>query len=173
MGGGRLGGAGKFGAPSPMMRPCQEVVEEMARANDDEGNIYRDRLGPYRGVQPAFYRNHPVIFDQESTSLHPRARFLGGSLTHGKGILGTIFSGSFQQGKNRLIIYGDPKTGKPSSWTLYEWLGSGKFWPETNTELYEWKRLPNAQAALTQRGFYELLTTFETGAYKKPGDERK
>jgi hypothetical protein len=130
------------------------------RIDDDEGNVLRDTLGPYRGNNPALYSDQPAIFDQESTPPQPGLHFLGGALTENKGAWGTILSRSFQQGKTRLIIYGDPKTGKPSSWTLFEWVGSGRKWPATNTEIYEWRRAPNAKAALGKKGFYESYYRF-------------
>jgi hypothetical protein len=129
--------------------------------NDDDGNTYRETLGPYRGNQPAFHNSHPVIFDQESTPPMKRIGILSGALTPEKGIVGTLGSESHHHGKTRLIIYGDSKTGEPSSWTLLEWVPSGKKQPNTNIELYEWRRAPNAKAALAKDGFHESYSKFE------------
>jgi hypothetical protein len=38
---------------------------------------------------------------------------------------------------------------------------SGKKHPNTETEIYEWKQLPNAKAALKKDGFYESYKQFK------------
>ena len=141
--------------------------------DDDADNTYRDELGPYRGNHPALLSDSPVIFDQESTPPNPTIGLLAGSLTPDKGFWGTHLSQSHHLGKTRLVIYGDPKTGKPSSWTLFEWVGSGKKQPETNTEIYAWRRIPNAKMALSRDGFYESYLRFRQTSHAAPGDGGK
>ena len=141
--------------------------------DDDAGNTLRDELGPYRGNYPALLGRRPVIFDQESTPPHPNIGLLAGSLTPNKGIWGTDRSQSHHLGKTRLVIYGDPVTGKPSSWTLFEWVGSGKKQPNTNIEIHEWRRIPNAEMALRRDGFYESYFKFRQTSHAAPGNDGK
>lgn len=129
---------------------------------DDEGNDFRDSLGPYRGTkQVSLHNNHPVIFDQESAPPMVGPATLLGAFTPDKGIAGTRSSKSYEHGKTRLVIYGDAKTGKPSSWTVLEWLPTGKTNPNTGIEVYDWKQLPNAKAALNKDSFYESYKQFK------------
>lgn len=135
-----------------IISPFPQAMSQRLRSdNDDDGNIYRPTLGPYRGAQPAFHQEHPVIFDHKSSAPMKAAGLLSGALTSEKGLLGTWGSESYNRGMTRLIVYGDAKTGKPSSWMLLEWAPSGKKQPNTNTELYEWKRVPTAKAALAKK----------------------
>jgi hypothetical protein len=54
---------------------------------DDEGNDFRDLLGPYRGTkQVSLHNEHPVIFDQESAAPMVGPGLLSGALTSDKGI---------------------------------------------------------------------------------------
>lgn len=133
----------------------------------DDGNLFREELGPYRGNELAFYKADPVIFDQNSTAPHPGISILSGALTPDKGIGGTLLSGSHLNGKTRLVIYGNPKTGKPSSWTLLEWTGTGEYQHDTGSEKYEWRRIPNAKAALSKDKFYECYSAFKRSTHSK------
>ena len=128
--------------------------------DNDGGNFLRETFGEYRGAQPSFYSNHPVIFTHESSAPDKLLHFISGALTSGKGIGGTATSLSFLHGQTRLVVYGDPKTGKPSSWTLLEWTGTGKKYPETDTEVYGWRRVSNAKTALSKTGLYESIRAF-------------
>jgi hypothetical protein len=140
--------------------------------SDDEGNVYREILGPYRGSQPAFFNNDSPIFQQDSTTPLKGMGLLTGALSS-HGALGTLGAGSFLHGTTQLIVYGDQKTGKPSSWSLFEWLPNGKEEPNSGAKLYEWKRSPNARSALATKGFYESYSNFSKTNGSDRGSEKK
>ncbi len=129
--------------------------------NDDEGSLYRDELGVYRGSQPGLYSNNPVIFENrpgyEAFGNNPLA-YVQGGLTENKGVVGSF--GDAAKGATHLVVYGDPKTGRPSSWTLYEWKGTGKNWPELKAEIYKWVPVPNVREAQSKAWLQKNLDAF-------------
>lgn len=127
--------------------------------SDDYQNEYMELMGSYRGGREDRYHSvrkpSKVIFEYESDAPNPGVHALSGALTPDKGILGTIGSRSHQQGKTKLQVFGDAATGEVQSWTLWEWVGTGKNYPDTDAERYGWKRVPNAGAAQNKYGFAE------------------
>ena len=77
------------------------------------------------------------------------------------GMGGTALSFGHLRGTVRLVVYGDPNSGKPTSWELYEWRGTGKKQPETNIERNSWQKIPTIEQAVGNDGFWETLRMFK------------
>ena len=126
----------------------------------EKENLLHSSLGPYRGAQPAFHNPDPVIFTHESKAPNSVLHLLSGALTPNKGILGTLGSKSHEYGKIQLVVYGNPKTRKPSSWEVFEWVETNKKHGETDAHVYAWKRLPTVKRALDNKIFPESYLEF-------------
>ncbi|MDR1396777.1 MAG: PAAR domain-containing protein [Desulfarculales bacterium] len=138
-----------------------ESQAEYPYIDDDEGNLYRDELGIYLGSQPALTSKSSIIFENkpgfEAFGNNPSAYVLGG-LTPNKGLAGSLNDAA--KGVTYLVVYGDPKTGKPSSWRLYEYRGTGKYAPDTKIEIYKFFLVPNVREAQNKVWFQKNLTAF-------------
>ena len=85
---------------------------------------------------------------------------MGSVLNASDGTLGSGSSGEPVRGMLKLVVYGDKKTMTPSSWELYEWANTWTKRPDTQTDIYDWRKIEDFHGATSKDRFWECRANF-------------
>lgn len=174
-GSGGDGGGGTLYAAAPA-GTASDAGSGMASASKTEiqlenyaryPEVGKTGLGGYRGSKTTIQANDPVIFQHTIETPNTGIQTVAGALTPEHGLGGTINTRSSEKGSMQITVYGNPKTGEPSSWVMHEWKETGRPYGNSPSPEYGWVRVPTERAAVVNWSFNEAWLSFQSSRAKK------